>query len=1050
MPLLRRTVTALFCDLAGSTALAESLADPEAIHDVLTRYLRAMKTVIERHGGTVEKFAGDAILGAFGVPLSHEDDALRAVRAALEMREALSTLNAELDERWGVSLEIKIGINSGEFLTGDSIAGHTMTLGDPMNVAARLEQTADPGDIVLGEPTVRLVGAAVRVEDPRPLALKGKSGDVPAYRLVALTPETARTRRFSRAMVGRADELQALRGTYRRVVQSGDAAMVVVTGSPGIGKSRLVSAATSEMEGEATVYWARCPSYGERTTFWPLAQVVRAHADLTESDDDATVEWKLGRVVEALVEERGEQLWLIDRLASLTGLATGEPSIADAPDATRAWRQLLEYVAGLRPLVLVFEDLHWAEDLFLDFLGRIARCAAPILLLCTARPDLDEHRLNETSARIIRLEPLRPDEIGRLVEELAGERLPSELRDQVIARAGGNALFAEALVTLIAERGLQPADRVPETVEALVGARLDALPQEQHAMVFDAAVVGTSIRASALSSMTGLDTRAVEEALIELVQRDILRPGGPPNEYEFRHELAREVAYKRIPRAARFAKHRSFVAWLEGLREDAPADLLAYHSERAFAIAVEAREPRDVRGRLAEHAFLDQVRAAQRSLQSSDPASAAKLLVRAAQALSEIADPDLDAVALAGRLLVTLGRWRETVELLDPFADSAHLRIPRELGVALCKLHRDDPRGDEYRRGQALLDRAASYGDVDAIASLAGTWKGIDEEKVRTLYRRASDFDPADPYALGNLLECEIQAARDLSPVDEMRDRIAAAIERCRQQVADAENLPWAHFDLGKLHLVLGLPSESLSAYAKAIDLSPAAYMVETSLASLTRLAEASDDVLALESSRDLLELALRAKFTDEDAGDGSISAPVVVIAGGTSSEEASRSEEYRPMLLDTFGNFEGNLISGGTAQGVSGLAGDLAQRYPQTLRVIGYLPGDAAIEADGRYAELRRTSGTSFSPREPLTYWADVLRAGVRPSQVKVIGIGGGAVAAAEYAIALALGATVGIVAGSGRAADEILADSHWSSSARLKTLAPDPAVLGAFLRPA
>jgi hypothetical protein len=366
----------------------------------------------------------------------------------------------------------------------------------------------------------------------------------------------------------------------------------------------------------------------------------------------------------------------------------------------------------------------------------------------------------------------------------------------------------------------------------------------------------------------------------------------------------------------------------------------------------------------------------------------------------------------------------------------------------MCKLHRDDPLGADYRRGQAYLERAAAHGDADAIASLAGTWKGIDEKKVRELYRRASEIDPADPYPLGNLLEYEIEAAGDLSPVEGMRDWIAAAIERCRQQAAGGQNLPWAHYDLGKFRLLLGLPYEGLAAYAKAVDLSPAAFMVETSLVSLRRLSAVADRAPGLTWARDLLALARRAKFAGGEATDGSISPPVLLLAGGTSSDE-EETRAYRPLLLEAFRDFTGTVISGGTVLGVSGLAGDIGERYPHALRTIGYLPHSlpAGVEPDSRYHEVRRTAGQSFSPLEPLTYWDDLLRAGIWPSQVKLIGIGGGRVAAAEYAIALALGATLGVIRGSGRAADEILSDSQWSSSRRLTPLSSDAEAIRAFL---
>jgi class 3 adenylate cyclase/tetratricopeptide (TPR) repeat protein len=1049
---LRKTITSLFCDLAGSTALAESLADPEAIHDVLSRYLVAMTTVIERHGGAVEKFAGDAILGTFGVPLSHEDDALRAVRAAVEMREALSSLNDELEPRWGVALQLKIGINSGEVLTGDSISGQAIALGDPVNVAARLEQTAEPGDIVLGETTLRLVGTAVQVDAPRELPVKGKAGRVAAYRLVGLTRDTALAAgRFTHPMVGRARELQALHDAYRRVVTEGRAEALVVVGSAGVGKSRLVAAFEVEVEGEATIYSARCPSYGERTAFWPLAEVVRTNAGVTASDTAAAVEGKLGSAVDAVVQDRGERLWIADSLASLIGVGPARETAREEADCFAAWRRFLERVAAPGPLVLVFEDLHWAKDALLDFLGVLRGSARPILVAGTARPDVDESRLERAEGTLLRLEPLASTEIAAVVEGVAGQSLPSEIRDEVVSRAGGNPLFAEALVVTIAERGLETIDSlvVPETVEALVAARLDALPHHVRSLLLDAAVVGLSISAEAVSSMAGLDPGTVKDGVKDLVRREFLRPAGGDEKYEFWHGLVREVAYKQIPRTSRSAKHGAFAEWLEEKSGDAAADLLAHHFGRAFDLAVEARESQGIRQHLAPRSFRYRVLAARRALQGADPGAAATLLAAAAKALREIPAPDLETVGEAGGLLVTLGRWSEAIDILVRFADSTQPHILRALGVALCKLYRDDPHGTEYRSGQAYLERAAAHDDSDAMASLAGTWKGIDDRKARELYRRASDIDPADPYPLGNLIEFELQAAGDLSPLEELRERISGAVERCQEQAAGGQNLPWAYYDLGKFRLLLQLPYEGLEAFAKAVALSPAAFMVETSLGSLHRLSSFSDRVPGLEWSRQLLALALRVRSSGTATSRGSTAGPVVVLAGATSAEGDSKKEAYRSDFLEAFRDFRGTVISGGTVRGVSGLAGDLGERYPAAMRAVGYLPRTlpAGVEPDGRYHELRRTEGESFSPLEPLTYWDDLLSAGIPAPNVKMIGIGGGRVAGAEYAIGLALGATLGIIRGTGRAADGILSDEHWSSKRQLIPLKPDAQALRSFL---
>jgi class 3 adenylate cyclase/tetratricopeptide (TPR) repeat protein len=1044
---LRKNITSLFCDLAGSTALAEMLSDPEAIHEVLSRYLLAMTKVIEGHGGVVEKFAGDAVLGTFGVPRSHEDDALRAVRAAIEMREALVGLNRELEIRWGVALQVKIGINSGEVLTGDTVSGQAIALGDPVNLAARLEQTAEPGEIVIGEATLRLVEDAVGVDAPRELTVKGKAGTIRAYRVKGLMPDMPSiSRRFTRPMVDRTRELQGLRDAYRRAVGEERGVLLVLMGSAGIGKSLLVGAFQSEVEAEATVYAATCPSYGERSAFWPLAQVIRAHAGLRDSDGELEVQEKLRRVVGDVVEDRGERVWVLEGLGSLVGQVSAPRRPQDS--LVSSWRRFLERLAASRPLVLVIEDLHWAEDALLEFVGSLNGNAGRILIVCTARPDLDERRIPGELA-VLRLGPLDPAEIAAVVEARAGKALPADVGTNVIARAGGNPLFAEALVALILEGGRERVAEVPATVDAIVAARLDALSDDLRSILLDASVIGSSIPAEALRSMGELDTRRVSDGIDELVDRDLLLPAPEPARYEFSQELVRAVAYGQIPRANRSGKHRAFADWLERRDGDQAADLLAYHLGQALDIAVEARESQERRRSLAERAFRYRVLAAGRALRGADPGTASALLASAARTMHEIPGPDVGVVSEAGGLLVALGRWEDAIALLVPFTVSDRPPILRALGVALCKLHRQDPRGEEYRSGQAYLERAAAQGDADALSSLAGTWKGIDERKVRELYRQATEIDPADPYPLGNLVEYEVQAAGNLSPVEAMGDRLIASIDRCRRQIAADENLPWAHYDLGKFTLLQGEPYEALEAYAKAVDLSPASFMLETSLASLRRLSAVSEAVAGLPWCRDFLMLALDVFSLEQGPDEASVGESVVVFAGGTSSAEDSMRADHREEFVEAFRDFRGRIISGGTTLGVSGLAGDIGERHPHTVRTVGYVPSNvpSGVELDTRYQEVHRTAASSFSPLEPLTYWAELISAGIRPSNVKIVGMGGGRVAAAEFGIGLALGATLGVIRGSGRAADEILSDPHWSRTKRLMPLEADREGLRSFL---
>lgn len=445
-------------------------------------------------------------------------------------------------------------------------------------------------------------------------------------------------------------------------------------------------------------------------------------------------------------------------------------------------------------------------------------------------------------------------------------------------------------------------------------------------------------------------------------------------------------------------------------------------------------------------------------------------------------DPDNEKLAARlGKLAITKGNWQKAIEVLEPFVkkkekpELVHLPILRELGVALRKANRDDPRGDEYRRGQRYLEiasglvseeesdkRSKRQPDVDALCSLAGSWKGIDETRVREYYQRAFETDPYDTYALGNYLEHELQ--HNPGVLVAVRPLMQTAIERCQAQADARVNLPWAFYDKGKFHLLMDEPHKSLEAYSKALSVSSAEFMIETSLRSLERLESVKTHLHGYEWARRLLLLGLAARFPSREVaeairelatkGAGPIRPPVLIVAGGTDPRVETQMQSYRELLLEALAGFEGTLISGGTTQGISGLVGDAAQAYPGRIHTIGYLPElipkDATKDGDPmRYKDIRYTDGHGFSPIEPLQNWIDLLTSGVFPSQVRVLGIGGGTIASAEYRIAMALGAWVGLIAKSGREAGRIFTDAHWAASAVLLSLPPDSETIRAFAEP-
>jgi ppGpp synthetase/RelA/SpoT-type nucleotidyltranferase len=414
------------------------------------------------------------------------------------------------------------------------------------------------------------------------------------------------------------------------------------------------------------------------------------------------------------------------------------------------------------------------------------------------------------------------------------------------------------------------------------------------------------------------------------------------------------------------------------------------------------------------------------------------------------------------RLAIALGDWALAVEVLAPFVGAepaaAPMPVLRDLGTALCRLHRDRPAGDDYVRGQHFLELASASGDVDALCTYAGTWKGVDDVRARALYRRAFEIDPTNPYPLGNYLELELD--RDPTVLASVVPLVRGGIERCERHVAAGINLPWAHFDLGRFHLLLGEPYEALAAYASGIATSSAPFMIETGLASLERLGRALRDPEGFEWARRLLLLGLATRFVTAgavervrglaSAGVAPLAAPVVIVAGGTDPRLEEQMRGYAGLLGHAFADFDGTILSGGSTQGVSGLVGDVGRASGGRIRTIGYLPGLIPADAtpDPDYTELRTTIGHGFSPLEPLHNWIDLVASGVAPASVRVLGINGGRIAALEYRIALALGATVGLVADSGREAGRLLGDERWLSP-RLVRLPADPETLRVFLAP-
>jgi predicted ATPase/class 3 adenylate cyclase len=645
----RKIVTVLFCDLVDSTALGERL-DSESLREVLDRYFAEMKRTVERHGGIVEKYIGDAIMAVFGLPRAHEDDALRAVRAAFEMGESLSALNNELDRYWGVALANRIGVTTGEVVVGDVSSGQRLATGGTVNVAARLEQRAPAGGVLIGEATYRLIRDAVTVQATKPLALKGRSGLYPAFRLLEVRGDAEGVaRRFDASLVGRQTEVASLMEVYERVLREDAGHLVVVLGEAGVGKTRLIAEITQALKEDATVLSGRCLSYGEGITFWPVAEIVRQAAGVSDRDSAEMALVKLSDL------QMGMESGITERIASVMGLSSASFPIEEIFWAAR---KLLESLARGRPLVVVLEDIHWAEVALLDWIDYLVEVAdASILVLCAARPELLEKHptwsRGRAKASVIDLRPLSAQESGVLIENLLGGTSTSEVSARIIAAAQGNPLFVEQVISMWMEDGTlrREGDRwlirtkastsIPPSISALLAARLDRLPHEERAVIASAAVIGQVFTQGAVEQLCSASVRShVPMSLSSLVTKRFVRqdPSAFPNHetFAFGHVLIREVAYEAMLKRTRAELHERFATWL-GQAADDPIgeyeEIVGYHFEQAYLFLVQLGPVNERAQILAKQAAERLSSSGRRALERRDANAAGSLLSRAASLL---------------------------------------------------------------------------------------------------------------------------------------------------------------------------------------------------------------------------------------------------------------------------------------------------------------------------------------------------------------------------------------------------------------------------------
>ncbi len=616
-----KTITVLFADVTGSTELGERL-DPEALRRVMERYFELARRIVTGHGGTVEKFIGDAVMAVFGVPTLHEDDAVRAVRAAADLRAELPALNSELKREYDATLQLRTGVNTGEAVTATD---DWLAVGDAVNVAARLEQAAAPGEILLGSETVALVRDAVLVEALQPLALKGKADPVPAYRLLEVRPRAGSPRRrLDTPMVGRGHQLRMLEYAFANAVREQACSLFTVLGVAGVGKSRLSAEFVSGLP--ATVVRGRCLSYGDGITYWPVIEVVQqllAAADRADEPPSGSQDEE--RAIRALLDESAPA--------------------GSASEIAWAVRKLFERSAARRPLVVILDDVHWGEQTFLDLIEHVADLSrgAPMMLLCLARPELLERRPawggGKLNATTVLLEPLNTAESEELIASLlpASSAGDGALRARALEVSAGNPLFLEEIAASLASS--QGRFEVPLTIQTLLAARLDQLDPGERRVLECGSVEGNSFHRSAVEAL-GTGETAVPATLLTLVRKDLVRPDKAAllgdDAFRFRHLLIRDAAYDGLPKSVRARLHLKFATWLEERASDLVErdEIIGYHLEQAYTYRRELGSLDAEAAAIAVAAARRLESAGRRAIEREDGRAALNLLERASALIS--------------------------------------------------------------------------------------------------------------------------------------------------------------------------------------------------------------------------------------------------------------------------------------------------------------------------------------------------------------------------------------------------------------------------------
>jgi class 3 adenylate cyclase/tetratricopeptide (TPR) repeat protein len=732
----RRFLTILFADLVGFTAESDE-ADPEDVRARLVPYHQRVREEVEAFDGTVEKLIGDGVMAVFGAPTAHEDDPERAVRVALRIQTAVDELN---EEHEGLDLSVRIGVNTGEAVVTTGGQGERI-VGDVVNTASRLESIAPPGGVVVGEATHRATELLIDYQDMDPVEVKGKAKLLSVWQ--AIEPRGRfgidAAVRAPTPFLGRDSEMNVLTETFRRVIDDESLQLVTIAAAPGVGKSRLVNEFFLWIDDQPEIVWwrqGRCLPLGEGITFWALGEIVKGQAGILESDNPEVAEEKLATALEALTADPSDRDWLAGQLSPLVGAESGGEG-GDRTEAFTAWRRFLEDLAAVRPLIMIVEDLHWADGALVEFLEDLLVWSAdsPIMVICTARPELYEAHPGwgggQRNSATISLAPLSDEHIARLLAALLGQTvLPAETQQALLDRAGGIPLYAEEFVRMLNDRGMlhgrgeldadsQEAIPVPETVQALIGSRLDVLSDVKNRAIEDASVVGKVFWEGALNALG--DSDDVRGALRQLVAREWIRPVRNSSvegeqEYAFWHALTRDVAYGRIPRAAKAQKHQTMAEWIEataGERASDHAELIAHHYTSALEIAEAAGESD------TEQLRTEVVRALTMAGDRAMRLDATRAFHYYQRALDLMSDGDLSrpiVMIKTGEAMVDAGAGRP-LELYEQAAELALARGDRvTAGHALMLVHLSNWFASGIGAGTEHLDRAIDFLEAESAS----------------------------------------------------------------------------------------------------------------------------------------------------------------------------------------------------------------------------------------------------------------------------------------------------------------------------------------------